>query len=763
MNIYSKLTLSFLAVTLVPTILLALLTTTIIGSSKKSDAQESINSNLKAAWMQYYARPYQIQYGMLQASTEEHIQKAIMLNDAAFLSTQLKKWKKYRPYVDLWAVVDSKGRVIASYNNYKPGSPLTLKGLVNRALERKSSVISTEAVTYQHLKNAGLAEEAFVPLITAPSENDMTGAASDVKESEEGMRDGLVIFVVTPVMDNRGRTTGAIITGDLLNNDTYVPDSLEESIPGSLVTISIGGVQVSTNLMSERGQRAIGHIVSREVLDAINTNMGFRGEAYVVDKYYIAAYDPIIDHDGKVIGSLSVGLPKERFVKLQYENIKAIISIALIGIFTATGLGSIITYRMARPIKSLTSKAQLVSTGNLNVHTSSLAAGNDEIAELSRAFAIMVDSLRENQKSIRLSQEKLATQKNLIESIINSLPYCLYVIERNMSIVVWNRHSARACPICNSSEDCRNHNFMDHLPNEELKEGLKEVIQSVFSTGVPCQIEQVLPRGGDRPKDIYLRTTIFPILSEKRGPVDYIVWMADDITENKEMEASVISSEKLAAVGQLAAGVAHEVNNPLGGILNCLYNFQNKKLTEARKSEYLEFMEDGIKRVQNIVRQLLDFSQQHEPELVLTDLNEMIRGLVPLLHHMIKGKNIRLVTGLDEGLPSILVDKHQVEQVLVNLILNAIQAVDGEGTIDVSTRFDGGWYCINVSDDGVGIPSESIQKIFDPFFTTKGVGKGTGLGLSVSRGIIERHSGRIEVESEAGKGTVFKVSLPMVT
>ncbi|MFQ5465145.1 MAG: ATP-binding protein [Thermodesulfobacteriota bacterium] len=773
MNIYNKLTLSFLVVTLVPTILLAFLTTTIIGKSRRNDAQESINNSLKAAWVQYYSRAYQVQYGMLQASTEEHIQNAIMRRDRAFLTGQLLKWKKYRDYVDIWTIVDADSRAIASLNTTASGQKLAIGGLVARSLETKEPVISTEVVSRETLLADGLAAAALVSVVEthaaaappgapAPPASGGTGVdGEDAGKPAPTVTDGLVIFVITPVLDGDGEPVGAIVSGDLLNNDTYMPDVLAESLPGSLVAISLGGVQVSSNLVTESERRTIGQTLDAGLLRRINSADGFRGEAFMGGRFYITAFDPIVNQAGEVIGSLAVGLPKERFVELQYDNIKAIISVALIGLFMATGLGSIITYRITRPIKWLTRKAQLVATGDLSIHTSPLRDGGDEIADLSRTFAIMVEGLRENQTSIRTSQNKLASQKVLIESIINSLPYCLYVIERNMSIAVWNRHAARACPICNSSADCYNRNFINHLPNEELTEGLDEVIRSVFSTGAPRRLEQVLPRGSERPKDIHLRTTIFPILSEKGGPVEYVVWMAEDVTKSKEMEASVISSEKLAAVGQLAAGVAHEVNNPLGGILNFLYNFRSSNISEDRKAEYIGFMEEGIKRVQNIVRQLLDFSQQHEPELKLTDVNGMITGIVPLFQHMTRGKNVRLATSLGEGMPGILVDRHQLEQVLVNLILNAIQAVDGEGVIDISTRTENDRFCIEVSDDGVGMDSETGSRIFDPFFTTKGVGKGTGLGLSVSRGIVERHNGRIEMESAPGAGTSFKVYLPI--
>jgi len=753
MNIGNKFILSFLIVTLVPTILLAFLTTTIISSSKKDDAQETINHNLRAAWMQYYARAYQMQYGMLQASTESYIKDAIVNRDQVFLKKQMAAWKKFRPYVDLWSVVDSRARTIASNNASKTGIHLSFNGLVEKSIKNKSSYISSEAVSRDILVQEALVEQASVP---SPYGKDASPGGGVLQE-------GIMLLVVTPVMNDRNTVIGAIITGDLINNDPFVPDTLAVSIPGSLVTIAMGETQISTNVLNQSGMRTIGQRIPKDVLEEIEKNKGFRGETSIGEMSYITAFDPILNYNGKIIGSLFVGVPKEKFVELQYQNIKAVVTIAFIGLLLASVVASFITYMITRPIKSLTKKAQLVSAGNLNIYASH-KDGNDEIADLARTFDIMVSNLRENEERIQVSQGKLRQQKNLIESIINSLPYCLYVIERNMGIVAWNRHASLACPICKcgSDDECQNMNFIEHLPNDELKEGLREIIMEVFSTGEAKHMDQKIFPNERGAKELVVRTSVFPIFSERKK-VENVVWMAEDITKKKEIEASIISSEKLAAIGQLAAGIAHEVNNPLGGILNCLYNFKNRKLTDERKTEYLDFMEEGMKRVQNIVRQLLDFSQQHAPALSLTDINGMIEGIVPLFIHSIKGRDIRLVKNLGTGLPPILVDKHQIEQILVNLILNAIQSLEGDGLIEISTRFEGNWFCILVSDNGCGISAENLPRIFDPFFTTKGVGKGTGLGLSVSRGIIERHKGKIEVESVADRGTVFKVSLPIAS
>lgn len=238
--------------------------------------------------------------------------------------------------------------------------------------------------------------------------------------------------------------------------------------------------------------------------------------------------------------------------------------------------------------------------------------------------------------------------------------------------------------------------------------------------------------------------------------------IARDITERKMLEQQVRNAERLASIGKLAAGVAHEINNPLGGILNCLYNIRKGMLTPARAEEYMHYMEDGLRRVQKIVRQLLDFSQQHDPELVPTDLHALVDRVLVLTDHTLRAKHLALVRECDEATPWILVDPHMIEQVLMNLILNAVQATDEGGCITIRTRCTDEICEIQVADTGCGIPPEIRPHIFDPFFTTKRTGEGTGLGLSVSLGIVERHGGDMLVESEVGKGTVFTVRLPLV-
>jgi len=245
------------------------------------------------------------------------------------------------------------------------------------------------------------------------------------------------------------------------------------------------------------------------------------------------------------------------------------------------------------------------------------------------------------------------------------------------------------------------------------------------------------------------------------GTILGLMGIARDMTETKKMEEQIRNSEKLASIGKLAAGVAHEINNPLGGILNCLYNLRKGTVSPSRQEEYRLSMEEGVRRVQKIVRQLLDFSQQHVPEFALTNINQVVDRVLALTTHLFAQKRILLETEFGQGLPNVMIDRHMIEQVLMNLVLNAVQAMTDGGTLTIRTSVAEGICLIEVRDTGSGIPSAVLPRIFDPFFTTNREGEGTGLGLSVSLGIAERHGGKILVDSEVGKGSTFTLCIPV--
>lgn len=238
----------------------------------------------------------------------------------------------------------------------------------------------------------------------------------------------------------------------------------------------------------------------------------------------------------------------------------------------------------------------------------------------------------------------------------------------------------------------------------------------------------------------------------------------------KAAHQKLLQSDRLASLGQLAASVAHEINNPVSGVLNLSMLMQRmlkeggvppNRLEEFRK--YLSQVTSETSRVGRIVSDLLSFSRRSKPHRAPADLNQIVRTTLSLVQHKMKLSNVAVEARLAETLPPVSCDQSQMQQVVLNLLLNAAEAAQpkGGGRVTVSTEAAGGVVVLNISDNGEGIQPENLAKIFDPFFTTKPEGKGVGLGLAVSYGIIQAHGGDIEVQSKVGEGTTFRISLPL--
>ncbi len=241
--------------------------------------------------------------------------------------------------------------------------------------------------------------------------------------------------------------------------------------------------------------------------------------------------------------------------------------------------------------------------------------------------------------------------------------------------------------------------------------------------------------------------------------------MAQAVAEREELlqlstRQQIGRSEQLASVGRLAAGIAHEINNPLTGVLAFADMMREKENMDEQDRQDLDLIIRETKRVREIVRGLLDFARETPFVQKPLDINELVRQTLRLLGKREAFQRIYMVEDLAEGLPLVHVDKNQIQQVLLNLTLNACEAMGEGGTLMVSTSTREERVVVKVTDTGCGIKREHLDQIFEPFFTTKPVGKGTGLGLSVSYGILQQHGGTLEVESELGKGTTFTVTLP---
>ncbi|MDD5207610.1 MAG: ATP-binding protein [Desulfobacterales bacterium] len=285
----------------------------------------------------------------------------------------------------------------------------------------------------------------------------------------------------------------------------------------------------------------------------------------------------------------------------------------------------------------------------------------------------------------------------------------------------------------------------------------------------PCPLKQCLEkrehsqtthihtdrRGGH----LYFSISCYPVFENEE--VVGAVEISKDITRDIRLEKNLFHREKMASIGQLAAGVAHEINNPLTTILTTAMLIQEEMEQEDPNFQDLRTIVNETLRCRKIVKSLLDFARQSKPSKAAQDINDVVRETIALTRKQAAFKDIEFDANLPEGLPNVYVDKDQIQQSLINLALNAIEASEPGEKIRFSTRLVPDKACIeiSVSDTGSGIPERDLDTIFDPFFTTKE--SGTGLGLAITHGIIQRHGGTITVKSKEGHGTTFRIRLPL--
>lgn len=379
-----------------------------------------------------------------------------------------------------------------------------------------------------------------------------------------------------------------------------------------------------------------------------------------------------------------------------------------------------------------------------------------------------------------LTEQPLLQERALTQKILDSLPLGLYVIDRSFTIVAWNR-TRETAPWGMKREDVIGRNLFQVLPSLR-RSPIEEEFRQVFDTGTTLQVEEHSVLDGDRRT---FRISKAP-LTNGLGVVTHVITLVEDITERRRIERQLLANEKLAGVGQLASGIAHELNNPMATIASCaeaLLKHSESPLSAHEDTEdlkpYLRIIEEEIYRCKGILTGLSDLSREASGEQRPVDLRTLLEGILGILGFQFRSRGITLIRDLEDGLPFLLGNEGELRQAFLALLINALEAMDKGAVLTVraraaapgervprgssvrtpSSRSAGGLQ-VEIEDTGRGIPADLLPRVFEPFFTTKPQGKGAGLGLYIAEGIMSAHGGRMGIHSEEGKGTVVRIHLP---
>jgi len=611
----------------------------LLNKSVLNEATNRIRLDLNAAREIYNNDETCLRLALQIAGQERSCLEAVSVRDTEYVKDRLGALAR-EIRLDFAGVVDPSGQTLVRLTGsgdarVEGGSLLSSNPAALLCLENRSTVSGTVILDREILmaENPELAEQARIDLIPTPR-------AAPRSETEE--TSGMTITCAVPLFE--GNTLiGAIYGGVLLNRSTEIVDRVRETVFQKEVyqgrsigtaTIFFNDLRISTNVMTARGERAIGTRVSEEVRNKVlGEGERWTDRAFVVNDWYITAYEPIVDISNQGVGILYVGVLEAKYVDIRRNTLLVFVLITAAGMVIAIAMGYLLGQRILKPVHRLINMSRRVSAGDLSPEVGPISSS--EIGVLQKTFQEMLSSLRERDRSQRA-----------------------------------------------------------------------------------------------------------------------------------ESELKLLQSEKQASVGRLAAGVAHEINNPLTGVLTFTHMLLRREDINEEIREDLQTIAGATERVRMIVKGLLDFSRQTKIEPEPTDLNTLIEQTIPLVDNQSLVKGVIFCFDAGKDIPLRTLDRSQIQSVLLNIILNAIDATDKGGHINIYTRLSAGprqtkAVEVEISDSGCGIPPEHLDKLFDPFFTTKEVGKGTGLGLSVSQGIIERHGGTIRVQSTVGQGSIFTICFPL--
>ncbi|MBL8951683.1 MAG: PAS domain S-box protein [Myxococcaceae bacterium] len=369
-----------------------------------------------------------------------------------------------------------------------------------------------------------------------------------------------------------------------------------------------------------------------------------------------------------------------------------------------------------------------------------------------------------NQVSVAVRNAKLIDElifvRKYLEELLEHANALILVANRERRVVVFNKAMVQLTGLAKS--DVLGQDLLEFVPESERLKVMRVMASSLKGESVSSFETLVKARGG---KEVRVAFSSSSVLTQT-GEVEGVIAIGQDLTRMKELEQRVIQAEKLTSLGQLAASVVHEINNPMTAVSTyaeaLLMRAQVSPTAEPADVEKFKKIVDNSERVLRFTRDLVSYARPAHDKATSVDLNATVDQAISFCEHVLSKHDVKLVRDFGSVGPFHAV-KQNLVQVVVNLVTNACHAMPKGGTVQLVTRSQGGLAVVQVKDSGAGMAAEVRARIFEPFFTTKPDGKGTGLGLSIVQGIVENHGGTIDVETEPGKGTTFTIKLPMVT
>ena len=387
------------------------------------------------------------------------------------------------------------------------------------------------------------------------------------------------------------------------------------------------------------------------------------------------------------------------------------------------------------------------------------------LSTLSGYVGIAIENAR-LYRSLQLKVDEYERLKEFSENIVESINVGILAADLDDRVESWNTQielltgTPRQNALGRRLSELFPAELCEKFDQARASSGVHNIYKFVLPSPAGATNGHSNGNGRARPTHI-LNLAIAPLVSKDLQQIGRLI-IFDDITDRDELERQLVQADKLSSIGLLAAGVAHEVNTPLAVISTYAQMLAKQISEDEQKSKLLDKIAKQTFRASEIVNSLLSFSRTSPTEFVEVDVNRVIQDTLTLIEHQLQKSAIEVTLDLESSLPPVKGNPGKLQQVFLNLFLNARDAMESGGRLAITTwRSDEGFARVQVADNGQGIPAENLTRIYDPFFTTKGARKGTGLGLAVSYGIVREHGGNIDVESELGVGSRFCVELPL--